>query len=151
MGNTLYDAALNESAFEQVEEPEQVEESETVDEQLYGLLQNGYLTDTIQIGSNEVRIRTLKIGEELEAALVADKWKDTAEAGRALATALVAASIVNVDGAPLVTGLGPNNTIEAKFDFIRKNWYWLNVRVIYDRYDALVQEVLRRYEELKKD
>jgi hypothetical protein len=148
MGETLYDVALDTPVEEQ--ELEEVQ-PETVDEQTYGLLQNGYLTDTFKIGSNEIRIRTLRIGEELEAGLLADKWKDSAEAGRALATALVAACVVSVDGLPLSAGLGPaSETLEAKFDYIRKNWYWLNVRLVYDKYDGLVQQVLSLYDELKK-
>lgn len=131
----------------------QPELEEPVHDDTYGLLYVGHLTDIVKIGQHEVRIRTLKIGEELNAALLANRYKDTVEEGRALATALVAAAIDTVDGKPLLGELiGPgDNAIEAKFDYILRNWYWESARQVWDAYNALLQRVQQAGEELKKD
>jgi hypothetical protein len=144
MAESLYDEALDKPELETQEEP--------LDAETYTLLSRGHLSDSITIGSQEVRLRTLKIGEELEAAVVADKWRETGEAGRALATALVAAAIESVDGSPLINGLGPQDeSIEAKFDYVRNNWYWINVRSVYAKYDDMLRIVLSKYDDLSKD
>lgn len=142
-------------APEGVEDEELVEmiEEEPISNDTYGLLYVGHLTDTVQVGPHEIRIRTLKVGEELNAALLANRYKDTIEEGRALATALVSAAIVSVDGGPL-TGemIGPrDDSLESKFDYILKNWYWDTVRRVWDAYNGLLTRVQESADELKKD
>lgn len=145
---SLYDEALDSPVINQDVEDEQ----ESLDTEVVGLIYHGYLTDTVTVGSHEIRIRTLKIGEELEASLAASQWSETTEAGRALATALVAASIVSIDGQPLLEGLGPHEqTIAAKFDYLRRNWYWVTVRAVYKKYDDLLRTVLDSADEVGKD
>lgn len=107
-------------------EPEPVEkpsvgEEPTLEEET--LLQRGYFSSTVALGTNTVNIRTLKIGEELEVALVAQKYQDTVEATRALIAATVAAAIVSVNGEPLIPfPLGAkDNSIEARFVYIGEN------------------------------
>lgn len=147
MVESLYDEALD--------KPEQVQEEQTeepLDEQTASLLYRGHLTTTSYIDSHEIRIRTLKIGEELDATLVADPWKDSLDASRAMITAIVAACVISVDGEPLVGSLGPKDeSIPAKFDYIRKNWHWISVKKVYDDYNTLVLQVFEKYELLKKD
>jgi hypothetical protein len=134
--------------------PEEVQFEEEISDESYGLIYRGYLTDDFSIGTHDIVIRTLKIGEELEAALVAAKYRDTIDYGRALATALVAAAIVTVDGQPLIQeGLGPNeNMLESKFRYILRNWYWAStIKQIHDRYQSMYEKVQVTYEDLKKD
>src|SRR4051812_13625737 len=140
MSASLYDEILDaQIQGEQEPEPE-------IPERTFHLLHGGQLTDTFRLGEHEICIRTLKIGEEFEASDVVDQWKETDEAGRALVTALVAAAIVSIDGRPLVQGLGPGDEgTQAKFDYIRKNWYWFTVRLVYEHYEALVQQLLQEY------
>ncbi len=127
-------------------------EEEPISNDVSGLLQLGHLTDTVRIGNHEIRIRTLKIGEELNAALVANKYKETVEEGRALATALVAASVTSVDGEPLLgQSLGPrDNSPEAKFDYILTNWYWETVNQVWTAYNQLIKRVDMAADDLKK-
>ena len=143
-----------EAAFDtpDFEDPVEVFESEPVTNDTAGLLQLGYLTDTVSVGSHEIRIRTLKIGEELNAALLANRYKDTVEEGRALATALIAAAIVTVDGEPLLgTNLGPRDgSVEQKFDYILDNWYWDTINQIWMGYNGLLKRVEQATDELKK-
>ncbi len=105
---------------EPVEEPV-VEEEPSLEEET--LLQRGYFTSTVTLGTNKVVIRTLKIGEELEVALIAQKYQDTLEATRALIAVTMAASIVTVNGRPLIPyALGQSGeSIEAKFVYLGEN------------------------------
>ncbi len=105
---------------EPVEEPV-VEEEPSLEEET--LLQRGYFSSTVNLGTNKVVLRTLKIGEELEIALVVQKYQDTLEATRAYIAATVAAAIVTVNGRPLIPfALGAGDaTIEAKFVFLGEN------------------------------
>lgn len=126
------------------------EEPLSLDEQ--GVLYNGHLTRNVTIGTHRVVLRTLRIGEELEAALVADRYKDTVEAGRALATALVAASIQSVDGQPLIReALSAQDLgIEAKFNFVLNNWYWPSIQKLYAEYGELVSKLRDTFEAVGK-
>lgn len=144
------DGSVYDDAFEapvEFEEPD-----EELDLELYGLLHRGYMTDEVTLGHHKIVIRTLRIGEELEAALVADKYKDTIEAGRALATSLVAASVVTVDGKPLIEALGPEDELlETRFKYLLENWYWVTVRQVYEKYQQNAEKMFAIYGELKKD
>ena len=135
------------------EDDEQIIDEEPVHEDTYSLLYLGHLTDIVQIGQHEIRIRTLKIGEELKAALLANRYKDTVEEGRALATALIAGAIVSVDGEPLLgTLIAPgDDSLEAKFDYILNNWYWESARHVWEAYNGLLQRVQQSGDELKKE
>lgn len=155
MGEDLYDAAFEQREIEypkveEVEPVEQPEEELTEDEST--LLYNGYISGQVALGNRTIRLRTLKIGEELEASLLAARWKDTADANRALVTAYVAASVTTVDGNPLVTILGPNeNELEKKFHFILDNWYWTpTVSSVYAEYNNLLRRAIEASDSIKK-
>jgi hypothetical protein len=85
----MEDETLLDEAFEHSAEPDDIDVP--VSTETYNLLQLGYLTSDIVVGNHTITVRTLRIGEELEAALLAEKYKDTVDAGRAMATALAAA------------------------------------------------------------
>ena len=124
-----YEAAF---AEEEVELPEL--DFEPISDELEGLLAVGALSKEVTIAGHPIAIRTLTIGEELEASLIASKYRDTDDASRAYATAIVAAAVTSVDGRPLIgQGLGPNeNTLERRYSYVRENWYWAVVRELYD-------------------
>lgn len=151
----LFEEAFSAPAFTDDEsvafDPQQIEEPITED--TYSLLYLGHLTDVVKIGSHEVRIRTLKIGEELNAALLANRYKDTVEEARALATALIAASIISVDGEPLLgQAIGPrDDSLDAKFDYLLRNWYWESARQVWEAYNNLLKRVQESADEIKKD
>jgi len=142
MSESPYDAAFDEPRDQEYLQVETVEEEE-LDEDEQALLYNGHLTSEVHIGERVIRLRTLKIGEELEASLLASRWKDTADGTRALVTAYVAAAVTSVDGQPLVTALGPNdNELEMKFNHILTNWYWSpTINNVYAEYNNLLRRV----------
>jgi len=132
---------------------EEVEEapSEPITPTLFGLIHVGHLTDTFEVFGSKVSIRTLKIGEELEAELLISKYRNTQEENRAYMTALVAACITSVDNQPLIQSLGPSGeTLERKFAYISENWNWITIAAIYDHYRLLVNKVMESLDEVKK-
>jgi hypothetical protein len=152
MSESLYDAAFdNEPREEQYPEVEQEQEEDLSDDET-SLLYNGHLSSEVHIGNRVIRLRTLKIGEELEAALLASRWKDTADGNRALVTAYVAAAVTSVDGKPLVTTLGANeNESELKFQHILDNWYWQpTINNVYAAYNDLLIRVNEATAQTKK-
>lgn len=134
------------------EEEELLEEEDPLSQDESNLIYRGHLTSQVYIGGREIKLRTLRIGEELEAAMLVDRYKDSVEAARALATAIVAAAITSVDGKPLVQSLGPTeNTLETRLNYLLKNWYWITVREVYAEYNRLMRRVVDAYESVKKD
>lgn len=126
-------------------------EEESVSKEVIGLLYVGYLADTFDLFGSQISIRTLKIGEELEAELLVSKYRDTQEENRAYMTALVAACITSVNNAPLIQGLGPiGESLERKFVYITTNWHWITIAAIYDHYRILVETVMNSFDEVKK-
>ena len=121
-----------------VAEPVWVEEpisdpEEPVSEDIISLLNLGKLTYEMNVRGHKIVLRTLTMGEELEIGLLLKPFIGTVEEGRALATAIVAASIESFDGNPLVRGIGPEeNLLHRKFDYVRTRMYWPVIRLIYE-------------------
>ena len=150
--NNFWEDEINRSQ-EEPKEHEEVSRPEYPSVDLQGLLRLGKLSEEVEIWGNKIGIRTLTIGEELEASLIAKKYGETMDAERAYATALVAASVQYENGVPLVRALGPEkegHTIERRFRYIQDNWYWPVVQAIYSHYAALVKRVDQSLGELEK-
>lgn len=140
-----------------LEEPVEIELPEPEQEEplgagVLGLLYVGKLTKSFNYQGHDFVIKTLKIGEELEATLVTEEYQNSPDYARALATALVAASIETVDGKPLVAPLGPSedDLLQRKFTYIREKWYWPTIDYIYDRYVELLQQQKEALDEFEK-
>jgi hypothetical protein len=130
------------------EPSEQAEEPLT--RELTSLLTVGRLTKTLDIGGNEVVLRTLKSGEELEIGLLTKPYIGTNEQDRSYIIAVLAASIVTINGKPIVTALGPEDgsILSRKFSYLQKNYYWHVLREIYNGYLELMREQIKAFEEL---
>lgn len=129
---------------------EQPEDDEPLAEDALGLLHLGRLTAETDIRGHKVRLRTLKIGEELEIGILVKPYTGTPEEGRAYACAVVAASIDAIDGRPLVTVLGPDaDVIAKKFDVVRSKMYWPVINDIYEKYITLQQRQLEALEDVQ--
>jgi hypothetical protein len=118
------------------------------------LLQVGRLSSKINVFGNEVRIKTLTVGEELEIGLLTKQYLNTAEQGRAYGTAVVAACIESINRKPLpVKPLGledESNLLSYKFDYITARYYWPVIEKIYEEYMKLLARQVTALEELKK-
>lgn len=121
-------------------------------QEVLGLLNLGELKAKVNVRDYEVVLRTLRMDEELEVSLLIQRYKGTMDEGRALATALVAASVETVDGRPLIATLGPDDSkVERKFDYVRTRMYWPVIRILYEEgYIPLVEQQVNALEEFRK-
>lgn len=138
-----------------VDDPDEIVVNDLSDfpsQEVLGLLNLGELQAKINVRDYEVVLRTLKMDEELEISLLIDEYKGTIDEGRALATALVAASVVTIDGRPLVTTLGPGeDKVRRKFDYVRTRMYWPVIRILYEEgYIPLVEQQVNALDEFRK-
>lgn len=107
-------------------------EAEDFDPRVYndieGLLYLGKLTSNVTIYGHAFVLKTLTRGERLAVTLVTKEYEDTLGEADALQTALVAASIITVDGRPLYLPLSPEDDgkaldrVRIHFEHICK-WY----------------------------
>lgn len=135
-----------------IDGPEEVVNPEPVSQEIMGLLNLGELEAKINVRDHDVILRTLKMDEELEVGLLVQPYQGTIEEGRALATALVAASIKSIDGKPVVSTLGPEeNLLRRKFDYVRTRMYWPVIRILYEEgYIPLVDQQVKALDEFRK-
>lgn len=113
-----------------------------VAEDVEGLLFLGALSSEFELFGHQFVMRTLRVGEELAVAQVVKQYEGTLAQGKAYAIANVAASIVTVDGRPLVESLGPDQeetltTINRKFAYVRSKWYFPVVELLYQEFSQL--------------
>lgn len=149
---SIWDEALDAAVQLDEQKNEVVTDEQPLTVDQYGLMYIGYLTDDFDLFGHKVSIRTLKVGEELEAELLTQKYKDTNEADRAYAIALVAACITSLDGRPLVSGLGPSDeTLDRRYQYILNNWHWITINEIYNHYRELATRSMEALDDVKKN
>lgn len=128
---------------------ESEEEDLPVSQDIHSLLNLGQLTQEFDIRGHKIILRTLRVGEELEVSTFIQPFVGTIDEGRALATATIAASIVSLDGGPLVREIGPEeNMLRKKFDFVRTKMYWPVIKILYE--EAYVPLLERQVETIKE-
>lgn len=143
----------------QEDRPAQDENVETEEESfapevaqdVIGLIHLGHLTGRFEVMGHVFVLRTLKLGEELAVGQVVDEYAGTIVQGQAFAAALVAASLMTVDGRPVLAPLGPDQeaTIRDKFEYITQKWYTDTVLEIYAQYKTLQQRQSKAYEAIQ--
>lgn len=134
---------IEETAPEE-ENEEVVEEEETVEafpeewrEDFEGLAYLGHLEDIVRIPSHTFVIRTLKTGEKLEIALICKEFESSLGWNRAYKAACVAASLVLVDGKPIMVGDRTKSDIAQKYNYVVKTWYDPVIDKLYLELDRL--------------
>jgi hypothetical protein len=130
-----------------------LDDPEVLSNEVITLLDGGRLYKELNIGGQQVRLRTLLTGEELECGLLVSKYNGSPEEGRAYIAAVVGAAIETIDGRPIASGLGPisdDERVRRQFDYVRKNMYWSHIQTLYERgYIPLLDELRQALEELQ--
>jgi len=146
-----------ESSFEdkqsKVEEPKEEFVIDGMSDDLSILLNFGRLTTSFDFLGHHFTMQTLKMSEELRATSIASSYLNALDQGaKAIIAALVAASIVTVDGSELVSSLGPDDSsvLERKFNYILDKYYWIVVEELYTEYAKLVDRLNLALAEFKK-
>lgn len=118
-------------------------------EDVDGLVWLGYLEDDFEFCGHQFTIRTLRGDEELLAAQLTKEYVETLGQSRAWAWAIVALSLVAVDGdEAFCPPAGPDkrNYARARFNYVTSKWYWLTARTLFDRYTALQERQAKALE-----
>lgn len=113
-------------------------------EKLIGLLYLGRLEDTFTWAGHTFVIRTLTVGEQIEAGLLIQPALGTRVEMKAHASSMVAAGLVSVDGQPLITPLTiADPTMREKYTYLLEKWHSVAVDVVYSRIYELEVEARR--------
>lgn len=111
-----------------------------------GLLFVGSLRKRFRWMGHLFVIRTLTVNETLEVALLNKPYVGTLGELKAYQAALVAASVVTIDGKPLPIPTTMNESdLEAKFEYVINNWQPITIDMLYGQIlelEAKVNEVL---------
>lgn len=107
---------------------------------LNGLLYLGYLTDRFEKFGHTFTIKTLTRGERMAVSILVKEWEGSLGMADAYEAAMVAASLVEVDGRSLYTDLEPDADplirIRQNFNIVRR-WYDPVLVAIYERITVL--------------
>jgi hypothetical protein len=127
--------------------------SSQVQSDITGLAYLGKLEEEFTWAGHRFVIRTLTVKEELEAGVIVKEYDDTIAQAKALTAVAVAASLVSVDGKPLVQQLGPQlerDEIREKYHYITSNWYWPTIQAIGVEYAKLFERMSEAVEAVEK-
>ena len=109
----------------------------------------GYLQrEVTKIPFHKFVIKTLNINDKLEVSLITKPYMDSSGFGRAYKAAIVAASLVSVDGKQLVPSNRNINVVRQKYDYVIDNWYDSTIDLLYEEVDSLENRVIFVLQEL---
>jgi hypothetical protein len=111
-----------------------------------GLIHLGALSTTVEFCGHEFTLRTLRVGEEFAAAAaVPESVRGTLKEAHAFATAQVALALEVVDGDDsFCPQAGPDEDAYAKarFNYVKKRWFWPTLDFLYAEYAKLLDRQL---------
>lgn len=115
------------------------------------LVQLGHLEDQWEMGGQEFKIRTIRVGEELTYLRLTKPYQgQPAAEGRAYAAAMVAASMVSLNGQPLAVALSPTQDVsDLKFKKVLR-WHWPVIEHVFQHYLSLEKKQREVLLELQK-
>jgi hypothetical protein len=125
-------------------EPKPVEFDPRWKEEFEGLLYVGALTSTFNYLGHQFVIRTLTQDELLEVSLAIKVYADTDAAIKAQMMAIVAASVLTVDGKamPSPVTLEPGDTpFQNRWRYVRATWYPPVIDFVFSQYVRLEYQV----------
>jgi hypothetical protein len=106
-----------------------------------GLIHLGALWTDVEFCGHEFTLRTLRVGEEFAAAAaVPESVRGTLKEAHAFATAEVALALEIVDGDDsFCPQAGPDEEAYAKarFNYVKKRWFWPTLDFLYTEYAKL--------------
>jgi hypothetical protein len=121
-------------------------------EDVDGLLWLGYLEDVVDFCGHEFVIRTLRLEEEMLAALVSKEYIETLGQAKAWIAAQVGMALISVDGDEnFCPQANPNKKdyARARFQYVSKNWFEPTVNYIYSKYADLIERQVKALEEME--
>lgn len=136
------------------EEEKQYEFPEQHVEPFKGLMFLGALTDEFNYVGHKIIIRTLTTDEVLAIGLMVKRYEGTQGYMKAYAAAVVAASVVSIDGRNMPIPIGKSKDEDAlirhRFNYVKSRWYPWTIDFIFDKFLALEDRVREVYVEMGK-
>jgi hypothetical protein len=133
--------------------PEFSEPDERWAQDFHGLLYLGQLTSSFEWLGHRITIRTLNVAEELIISHLVHEWETEIGAPRAYATALAGMCVTEIDGQPMVTPLGEDDSRDTwarqRFAYAQR-WYGYTIDRIYTGYLELEERAKTVLDELGK-
>ena len=130
---------------------EPIEFDERYREDFTGLCFAGKVSDEFTYLSHRFKIRSLTVEELITIGLLHAKYQSTLADVKAYQTLVVAACIEQLDGKQLPIPIGPNEElIEARFNYVSKNWFPFTIDEIYSKYMVLEARVQATVEAMGK-
>lgn len=130
---------------------EPIEFEERYREDFTGLCFVGKVADEFTYLSHRFKIRSLTVEELITIGLLHAKYQNTLADVKAYQTLVVAACIEQLDGKQLPIPIGPNEElIEARFNYVSKNWFPFTIDEIYSKYMVLEARVQATVEAMGK-
>lgn len=111
-----------------------------------GLIHLGAISADVEFCGHEFTLRTLRVGEEFAAAAaVPESVRGTLKEAHAFATAEVALALQVVDGDDAFcpqTGPDEDAFAKARFNWVKKRWFWPLLDFLYAEYAKLKERQL---------
>lgn len=113
-----------------------------------GLAFLGYLTDVVTIPQHEFVLKTLSVGEKIQVSQIVRPHEGTLGYGKAFKTAIVAASLVSIDGEAIMVAEKKVSVILQKYRYVVNTFYEPIVDLLYLRCVQLENRQLEVMKEL---
>lgn len=127
-------------------EPDEVETTTLSDEErgaFQSLLTIGQTTKKVDVLGHPVVLKSMTVSDELMVGMESKAYKGSEAFARAYQSAVVAASVVSIDGKQLYVPLSPE---ESDSEVFRKR-----VEKVHSLYPIVVSEIYRQYMEVEKE
>jgi hypothetical protein len=118
-----------------------------------GLAYIGALSETFEWLGHKICLRTLTTAEVLLVPLLTRKWEGTIGQQRAYYTAIVALSVLTVDGIGLPVPIGEDGSdawAHQRFQHVQARWFDVTIDRFYSKYLELENRVREVVEEMEK-
>lgn len=105
-----------------------------------GLIYLGELVEDIEFCGHTFGLKTLRAYEEMAAASVVEKFRNTLKEPEAWAAAQVGLALTHIDGeTDFCPSVGPDQSAfaKARFNYISQKWYWPTIQFLYNEYTRL--------------
>lgn len=134
---------VEEQASPSPEEEETTTLSDDERAQFKTLLTIGRVTKEVDVLGHPVLMKTMTVSDELMVGLETEKYRKSEAFARAYQSAVVAASVISIDGEPVYT---PISAEESDTEVFTKR-----LKKIHALYPIVVSEIYRHYMEVEKE
>jgi hypothetical protein len=105
-----------------------------------GLIYLGELEEEVEFCGHTFGLKTLRAYEEMAAASVVEKFRNTLKEPEAWAAAQVGLALTHIDGeTDFCPSIGPDSSAfaKARFNYISRKWYWPTIQFLYNEYTRI--------------